>query len=1120
MRIQQMKKGSALLVVLGMLSFMVVSAVSFSIFMRENRAPSSYLRRNLAARHLVKAALANAIADLDGQWNDDELWGGGDVNGNKLSQNRFFGIYDDPYPGCGPDEQYANSGSGTGSSVAKDGDYWFRRVFCPFGLIGMNPSDYENQSGGKNKDAASFDALEETVPTMTLEALAYLPPALVDDVRRVSRLSRTACWRNLPYDAGRFAYTAVNVSDLFDINRLRANVPRNSGTDRVTLATLCATDPTDPMQLSSGNASTLDGLIGTPAAEANIPFVSLADFAISARGSSYSPFSRYIGQSAGMFLQDSAQEANAMFITDTWFPPTNTATASVRYDLGGAHQPFREYTANSFLEVLLKVNSQDNVNKVFEKNIGIGLAALYDYLDSDNIPCSFSVPTTEAVPMVVGISSPAGLKPEFGNIGGAESSQVSGLSGSVMTEDGAVAVNDITIDRKCQLKGITSFGGSVVVKTMVAYPFKRMKTTNRAKNYSVRGLMRVWLAPAGMGCRAPYSNNLYPKKDQWQNGLVANGVATFLSDTETLSTFGTKDVKKTDEALDDSILLRFSDLSVQMPVYVNVTEENPKSASQPGKAATPDPSNFKASYLSFAGLRTNDKALRPLIASGNSAGDVDADWKTVVNAAQNDRTFKYPDGMTEFDPTTVLQGQYRFYAAIWVQVMDGSQVVDMVPACLADDNAWLPSANLPDNSTLTDKLGDGAPLLNFQGDEDVTFAKIESMSGKLFQSAATWQTLYAVDPRFNFAPENWFSMNAQATVSKAEWEVALGLNGGSSTVMGQSGRDRDIFMFVSDQEYMQSIGELQFIPALDLMEETGGFLTGYYDPVFNGNTQPFTTRTQANLTGDMSIFACGRWFWKTFTAYQSTSGLDPDPVYALPYNGQEVTFQSGVGSFKLNPYSQDDRVLAAALIGTPFDYYVASTNDAQRVNKNTLIASINLNNMMSTYSFGDADSAKMDADDLMDIMDKIRDAFGDAAQDTKLSWQDAWDDLVWQDLAAGQINEVNMNFLGINLKNVLHGVDRKYLYSFWRECFDNRQQLFLVFVRAEPCAVGGGDSSSVSGQLGGRAVALVWRDPSPPGSGVTRPPRNDLRLSRDQFMEMRKNVPPHKTQVLFYHQFD
>ncbi len=41
------RKGSALLIVLGMMAFMVVSAVGFAVFMRHNRVPSSYLRLSL-----------------------------------------------------------------------------------------------------------------------------------------------------------------------------------------------------------------------------------------------------------------------------------------------------------------------------------------------------------------------------------------------------------------------------------------------------------------------------------------------------------------------------------------------------------------------------------------------------------------------------------------------------------------------------------------------------------------------------------------------------------------------------------------------------------------------------------------------------------------------------------------------------------------------------------------------------------------------------------------------------------------------------------------------------------------------------------------------------------------
>ena len=71
------RKGSALLIVLGMMAFMIVSAVAFSAYMRFARTPSSFLRRSAAARELTKAALARAIDEID------------------------FSVANNPYPGLG-----------------------------------------------------------------------------------------------------------------------------------------------------------------------------------------------------------------------------------------------------------------------------------------------------------------------------------------------------------------------------------------------------------------------------------------------------------------------------------------------------------------------------------------------------------------------------------------------------------------------------------------------------------------------------------------------------------------------------------------------------------------------------------------------------------------------------------------------------------------------------------------------------------------------------------------------------------------------------------------------------------------------------------------------------------
>ena len=93
------------------------------------------------------------------------------------------------------------------------------------------------------------------------------------------------------------------------------------------------------------------------------------------------------------------------------------------------------------------------------------------------------------------------------------------------------------------------------------------------------------------------------------------------------------------------------------------------------------------------------------------------------------------------------------------------------------------------------------------------------------------------------------------------------------------------------------------------------------------------------------------------------------------------------------------------------------------------------------------------------------------------------------------------NLFGADMGD-LHDVDRKYLYSFWKNCFGNDQQLFLIFVRAEPTVMGGSSAGHTPSQLGARAVALVWREPT-----------SSVRSSTG-------TVGVHRMRILFYHQFE
>ena len=1102
-----MKKGSALLIVLGMLSFMVVSAVSFSILMRQNRLPSSYLRRNVASRYLVRAALARAIEELEGDFNENPDWGKYDMSEPDL-ELRFYGIYDDPYPGRGTDAQY---------DERRNGDLWFRRIFMPFG-----PTKYA----------------ECTVPTLTLEALAYLPPAIADDVRKFSRFTRTAAWRTLPYESGRYAYTAVNVSDLFDINRLCADEPRNSGADRISLLSLCSNAQDDPLDIDVGRAQNLHTLLAKwESSSYDTPFVSLADFNLLAgKGSNFAPFMDYVGKSSTTLLkQGNAESANALFITDTYFPAASvqtvsggsgssggqSAASSVTYDLAGAHQPFRDFTARQFSQVLSMRNTQDGVDQIFEKNLGIGLVALYDYLDGDSKPISLALPTTEAVPMIAGVSCPAMLKPEVteSNEGAVD---IKFPNPNYDPENPIMHPKEIVVKRTWRRLDITGFGNRVQVKTLLAYPFKRMKKTQRYNSqHKVRGLLRVFAAPAGMTCRPSDDNvNLFPEKDVcWKNGVVPkNGVATFMSDPENVTAFN-KDVATADEAIDDSVVLRFGCNGIEMPVMYVVEE----------KCETADkPQGYQGdkTYLSLDGLKNMDATFRPLALTGA----VDAGWNGLSAKPQFEGAKEQLNVVT--DSLAGFDGTFKLYAALWLQVLDGSDgdaVVDMVPASIGDDIEWL-GASAAARAANARLCGDGTPLLHFCANYDVKFAGSIKDDLKDEASYPDWKTLYAVDPRFNFAPEDWFMQNGDTTVSKATWKTAIGLDGASSPLLGQNGRDRDIFMFVSDQEYLQDIGELQFLPALETMNGNGSFLAGDYDPDFHGRA--FTERTSPT-TG---TFANGDRFWRTYSAYNTDdisreavngdSAHPWDPIYSLPYNGKGVRFHSGVGGFKLNPYSDDARVIAAALAATPFDYYVASTNDQQRqagAKGNQVIGSMNLSTFLSDFSFGDGTYAKFDGEDLLSVLDEFRESFAEVAKQGKRDWESAFNDLEWQRIASGQINDLNKDFMGVTLKNPLHQVDRKFLYSFWRECFDNRQQLFLIFVRAEPQSAAAGTigRNLPSGQLGGRAVALVWRDPAVPTktTGTQRKERSQL-TSRSLAKENREDCAPHRTRVLFYHQFE
>ena len=212
-------KGSALLIVLGMLAFMVISAVAFSAYMRYARLPSSFLRQTSSSRLLAKAAMAKAIDEIDaaiGNMPHPGLW----TVRSKLS--------DDANKFCYPRT----------TKLKLNRNIWQSRVY-----IGNRGDDEDTIDRHLVKpyrsDDEDFDDDENagSVSTLCLEALAYIPPPLVNEARYYSRRSNAAKWKKLDYDAGRYAFCAIDVSDYLDVNALAANVVRSSSAaGRISLA--------------------------------------------------------------------------------------------------------------------------------------------------------------------------------------------------------------------------------------------------------------------------------------------------------------------------------------------------------------------------------------------------------------------------------------------------------------------------------------------------------------------------------------------------------------------------------------------------------------------------------------------------------------------------------------------------------------------------------------------------------------------------------------------------------------------------------------------------------------------------------------------------------------------
>lgn len=1073
------RRGSALLIVLGVLAFLVISAVSFSAFMRRARLPSSYLRRDTATRQLAKAALAEAIDAID------------------------RGIGNAVHPGF------------PGSSGM---NLWSNRVYFANGVLLSSAS---------------------TAPVLTLEGLAYLPPPLVNDVRYLQRLTPTAHWRPFGFDVGRYAYLAVDVSDYLDVNRLLANRPRSSASNgrfRMThlfekgAGTRLHREPTGDeatwdQWMESEFRSTDQDLNVTFDQSGKVPFVSLADFnlALGAHGkigNMRSPFYEYIKNngSGSFYPYDSGAELEAYsdmtLVTDGLFPmPTKRTLANGSvvdlYDLSNAeNQPFdmtklkaeKAHLGEAALSTGLQNKRRNNW---YNSLSGVGCAVLMDYLDVDRIPISLAIPTTERVPMICGIR----LNLDESSAGGFALDYDSGTETVVSTGENATRTVEQTVKWQVNAEKFERAVMASYVQSLVTYPFLHQDEsdgTNPARRFQLDGCLSLFFSTVdaagnGIGLRTSNKDILHLTSDQLPaTGITADGVMNIQIpgiwiETKTLD----EGVAETEE---DAVYASQVNGAAQAFAAAGMRLGPPFKAvgnefltityqwTQKQNANTsdwePKLETMRQNMGTYGGSITAAKCFLTPLTTG---GEVDADFVGGNGTSQ----------LAQKLMNASWAPKIQLNAAVWLRVRDmvENKTVDLVPACYKDDQIQNGSPSLDPRLQSLGAMTGGTlyPLMCFKTGVELEFspAALEKYAQGPGDSLATQtKAILVPDPRYNYAPEHWFQYNtANPALTATDWTQNNGIT--ASNGSGGMRRADDIFMATSDAGYLQSLYELAFLPRLSNLNGPGA------NPITGNLGSPNGGNNLNSLTFPASISSVANrdlmWVnYDLFDAGELNRLRDYDTEWSL------ARFSSEGSGQKVNPYTDSSNVLMSVFANTPLDWRRASTNiwpqDSIQLlpdkYRNMTAKAFNEEYAWNDYASGEG--GRLVWSDLA----AMAQTYLRAVHFSGKTWEDAWRDLAWE--MTGEPDQI----FGLTLSpdsDCLWSCDRRFFYGYWHDCFAVRQQLFLVFVRAEQLMLGGDSAEQLPPQKGARAVAVVWRDPEGHANNAGY---------------------PHRTRVLFYHQFE
>ena len=200
------------------------------------------------------------------------------------------------------------------------------------------------------------------VPVLTLEALAYLPGRLVESVKAGSRVATSARWKRFDFDAGRYAYLAVDVSDLPNVNGAAAWTNRSYDVSgRLSLAPFFP-DETAARAYDVKTAEALNG-------EGPRHFVSLLDHNLS------------LGYARSVLTGEKESDSIPMAVVDSYLSNLACDRSGVALTDG----------AEAAWQVLEEQMTDEE------------LAVLEDYLDTDRQPSSLELPCAERVPQIAAV---------------------------------------------------------------------------------------------------------------------------------------------------------------------------------------------------------------------------------------------------------------------------------------------------------------------------------------------------------------------------------------------------------------------------------------------------------------------------------------------------------------------------------------------------------------------------------------------------------------------------------------------------------------------------------------------------------------------------------------------